>query len=59
MRLIRYHYEKGIFWIRILNMGIGIKDITTCPLTFSQRNGYTKGFSIGKYYFWILRKWEG
>lgn len=59
MRILSYYRTKGLFWIRILNKGIGIKDTTIHSLSFSQRNKYTKGFSIGKYYFWILRKWQG
>lgn len=53
-RLISYHKENGFFWIRILGYGFTIKNPRTHPLLFSQRNGYTKVYKIGKYVFYFL-----
>lgn len=47
---------KHGFWFRFLNIGFEIRNWHKNPLLFSERNGYVKGFKIGKYYIKKLNK---
>ncbi len=48
--------KYGCVWFRIFGRGLKIKDTTISPLFFSERNGYTKGIKIGKWYIGYLPK---
>lgn len=52
---IRYYYCNNFGWIRIFGIGVKWKDITIHKLMFSERNGYSKGLQLGKWYIGYLR----
>ena len=52
--VITGHYNNRIGWIRIFGRGIKIKDTTIHPLLFSERYGYSKGITMGKWRVGIL-----
>lgn len=56
MRILTYNKTKGHFWFRLFGRGLLIKNIMIYPLLFSQRNGYTKGILIGKYWIEYVSK---
>ena len=41
--------QDGLFYIRILNWILGIKDLRKQRLYFSERNGYIKHLVVGNY----------
>jgi hypothetical protein len=43
----------GLFWFRIFNKGLHIKDVRRHPLTFSQRTTWPPDLTIGD---WQIRK---
>lgn len=49
------YYENGLGWFRIFGIGLHWKDITRHRLLFSQRYGYKKAITIGKWRFEILK----
>lgn len=53
--MIRYYKTKGLFWFRIFEKGLLIKNVDLHPLLFSQRNNITKGVTFCKWYIEILR----
>jgi hypothetical protein len=44
-----YYNEDGLFWLRIGDWALSIKDIRKHRLYFSERHGYTKNKMIGNY----------
>lgn len=48
MKWINYHYSDGLFWIRVLKLGLYIKDIRKQSILFSERKGIGV-ISIGPY----------
>ncbi len=50
-----FHYDKG-GWIRIFNRGLSWKH-KSLGLIFSERNGYTKYYRIGKWTVRILQSY--
>lgn len=46
--------STGLGWFRILGKGIHWKDTTKHRLYFSERNGYRKALTIGKYRLTLL-----
>lgn len=50
-----FYYKNRIGWFRIFGCGLKWKDVTVHPLLFSERNGYSKGKLIGKWYIGILK----
>lgn len=49
MRVWCSYYDDGIGWFRFFGRGLAIKDVTRYPLLFSQRYGYDKAITIGKW----------
>jgi len=47
-------HKKGIWWFRILGVGLSGKDTRLHPLLFSERNGYQKGLRLGNWMFHFL-----
>jgi len=57
MKIFYYHRSDGFFWFKLFEYGLLIKNLNKHQLTFSQRNGYTKGLTIfKKYHISILNK---
>jgi len=54
-KFIAGYFEKGLFWFRFFGYGIHGKDTKINRLFFSERNGYTKLFWIGKWAFSFLK----
>lgn len=44
-----YHKSDGLFWFRVFGCGLSFKDTTKHPLLFSERNGRTRVFFIGRF----------
>jgi len=55
MKVLKYYYATGFFGFRVFGVGLKIKDLREYPLLFSERNGYSKGFTIGNYRIGILK----
>lgn len=49
-------YQNRFGWFRLFGIGLVWKDKSIHGLTFSQRNGYTRGISIGKWYISNIKK---
>jgi hypothetical protein len=56
MKLINASYCQRHFWLRVGPWGFVVKDKRRWPLLFSQRYGFSRGFSIGPLYFALLPK---
>ena len=54
-RVLSFYYHNGIGWVRIFGKGLSWKNLHTHILLFGERNGYTKGIRIGKWYVSILK----
>jgi hypothetical protein len=52
--MLEYYITKGARWFRIFGFGLQWKNTTIHPLLFSQRNGYTRGITIGKWWIGFL-----
>lgn len=52
--MVSYHFEKGLFWVRIFCVGFKIKNTAVHPLLFSERSKRAKGVIIGKFYIVYL-----
>lgn len=50
----RYYWSKELRWVRIFGYGFYAKPIHM-PLSYNERNGYTKLIKIGKWYFGFLK----
>ncbi len=50
-----YYYRNRFGWVRLLGIGVKWKDITIHPLIFSERYGYSKALTIGKWRIGILK----
>lgn len=46
----------GSGWIRAFGYGFGWKNLRRLPLSFSERNGYTPHFEIGRWSFSWLKQ---
>lgn len=46
--------EDGFGWFRFFGFGLKWKDITKHEYTFSERNGYSKGFFLWKWRIGVL-----
>ena len=46
----------GLWWFRIFGVGFSGQDITKHRLLFSQRYGYKKAITLGKWRFEYLEK---
>lgn len=49
------YYRKGFGWFRLFGKGLKWKNLSINKLSFSERNGYKKGFKIGKWYIGFLK----
>lgn len=49
-----FYYHNRFGWFRIFGKGLKWKDVSIHRLTFNERNGYSKGIQIGKWYIGIL-----
>jgi len=49
MRIWCSYYSNGIGWFRFFGRGLRWKDITRHRLLFSERYGYSKAITIGKW----------
>lgn len=59
IKLFKYYLfasfsKKGFGWFRLFGKGIKWKDITKNQLLFSERYGYSKGITIGKWRISLL-----
>ena len=54
--MIAYAIGDGIGWFRLFGYGLHWKDTTKHRLYFSERNGYTKGVWLGKFFVTALTK---
>jgi len=45
-RLLAWHREPGLWWFRVYGRGISAKNIQTHPPSFSERNGYGRGWLV-------------
>lgn len=54
-RVCCWSYAEGSLWFRIFGLGLSISDIRKWPQTFSQRNGYTRWFKLGRFKIVILK----
>jgi len=48
-KIFSYFYGDNFYYIRIFRIVIKIKDTKIYPMLFSERNGFIKGFKIGKW----------
>lgn len=51
MDIVDIYYENRGGWIALFKWQMCFKDTKIHRLYFSQRNGYTKGYMIGSWYF--------
>ena len=51
---ITAYKSNGFFWLKIFGHGLKIKDTKKSPRLFSERYGYQKGVTIGKYFITLL-----
>jgi len=57
MPIICWHYKKdAMLWFRIFGCGLCFRNLDKYPKNFSERNGYSKGLSIGKICITTLNK---
>jgi hypothetical protein len=56
MKIFECYYDNRFGWFRIFGRGLKWKDITIHELLFSERNGYSKAITIGKWRISILAK---
>jgi hypothetical protein len=56
IKIVTFHYVKGLFWIRFGTdgPGISVKDTRIHPLMFSQRNNLSKFYLLGPWCFKFL-----
>ena len=54
--MFQHYCGERIGWFRLFGYGLAWKDKTIYGLLFSQRNKFTKGLSVGKWYIHILKK---
>lgn len=54
-RWIVYYFSDGLYWFRIFGKGLHWKNIHKHGLTFSQRSGYEKSITIGKWRIAFLK----
>jgi hypothetical protein len=54
-RILSFHITEGAGWFRIFGFGLKWKDSNKYMLLFSERNGYTKIYKIGKYWIGFLK----
>ena len=54
-RLWSYYYLNRFGWFRIFGKGLKWKDHTKHRLLFSERNGYSKAITIGKWRISFLK----
>lgn len=48
-----YYREPGLLWFRIFGRGLLVKNLRRHPFVlFSERNGYYRGFRLGR---WLIR----
>ena len=50
------HWNRVSGWFRLFGRGLYCKDRTECPLSFSERNGYTKVLNVGNWLIGYLPK---
>lgn len=55
MRIFCGYKTDGMFWFRVFGYGLHGKNIAKHELTFSERNGYQKRFTIGSWSFKFLK----
>jgi len=55
MKLLKWHSSKYGFWFRIFGIGLTVQDRSKTPALFSERNGYVKVLSIGKWAIKLLK----
>jgi len=47
--IFTFNYKGGLGWFRIFGYGLKIKDTTKYDLLYSERNGYSKAITIGRW----------
>lgn len=57
VRIWAFYYYNRCGWFRLFGYGLLWKDINIHDLTFSQRNDYSKGIKLGKWYIGICKKY--
>ncbi len=55
-RLFHCYYKNRFGWFRIFGYGLKYKNISIHKLMFSERNGFSKGITIGNWRIGILLK---
>jgi len=57
-RLLKMYYTKGMFWLRVFEIGLWFASYRVHPPLFSERNGFVHTLSLGKWRVKALPFWE-
>lgn len=56
-KLLYWQSHKGGFWFRLFGIGLSFQSYKQHPMSFSERNSYTKTLKIGRYRVFYL-EWK-